>query len=82
MINSIGNLAGFGGPYAMGKLKDVMGTYTVGLLCLTAVGLIATVIVLTLEHDAAIEWAPGDKARGGSRVSGTPGSAASRSEPQ
>ena len=83
MINSIGNLAGFGGPYAMGKLKDVTGTYAVGLLCLAAVGLIATAIVLTLEHDAAIEWAPGDKAPGGGGVSGTaPSSAVGRGEPR
>jgi MFS family permease len=83
MINSIGNLAGFGGPYAMGKLKDVTGTYAVGLLCLAAVGLIATAIVLTLEHDPAIEWAPGDKAPGGGGVSGTaPNSAVGRSEPR
>ena len=83
MINSIGNLAGFAGPYAMGKLKDVTGTYAVGLLCLAAVGLIATAIVLTLEHDAAIEWAPGDKAPGGGGVSGTaPNSAVGRGEPR
>ena len=30
LINSIGNLAGFAGPYAMGLFKDWTGTYTVG----------------------------------------------------
>src|SRR4051794_25556937 len=29
MINSIGNLAGFAGPFAMGRLKDLTGTYTI-----------------------------------------------------
>jgi ACS family tartrate transporter-like MFS transporter len=61
MINSIGNLAGFSGPYAMGRLKDLTGTYTVGLLSLSAVGLIATVIVLLLPHDAAVEWKPAEE---------------------
>ena len=34
LINSIGNLAGFAGPYAMGRIKDVTGSYTGGLLSL------------------------------------------------
>ncbi len=55
MINSIGNLAGFAGPYAMGRLKDFTGTYTVGLLCLSAAGLVATVIVLILDPHHALE---------------------------
>jgi MFS transporter, ACS family, tartrate transporter len=63
LINSIGNLAGFAGPYAMGRLKDVTGTYTVGLLSLSAVGLIATVIVLALEHDPSVEWTTAEKAQ-------------------
>jgi D-galactonate transporter len=68
MINSIGNLAGFGGPYAMGRLKDLTGTYTVGLLSLSAVGLIATVIVLTLRHDESIEWRTTESAAADNRV--------------
>ena len=35
LINSIGNLAGFAGPYAVGLLKDATGSYTPGLLTLT-----------------------------------------------
>jgi ACS family tartrate transporter-like MFS transporter len=31
MINSIGNLGGFAGPFIMGKLKDLTGTHTMGL---------------------------------------------------
>ena len=33
-INSLGNLSGFAGPYAMGYLKDLTGNFTVGLLLL------------------------------------------------
>ena len=51
LINSIGNLAGFAGPYAMGRIKDLTGSYTGGLLSLSAVGLIAMVIVLALHSD-------------------------------
>ena len=51
LINSIGNLAGFAGPYAMGSIKDMTGTYTGGLLSLSAVGLIAMAIVLALRQD-------------------------------
>jgi ACS family tartrate transporter-like MFS transporter len=58
MINSIGNLAGFAGPYAMGRLKDVTGTYTIGLLTLSAAGLAAVVIVLMLDSHAALERVP------------------------
>ncbi len=54
LINSIGNLAGFAGPYVMGRLKDVTGTYTWGLLSLSALGLMAMVIVLTLGRDRTV----------------------------
>ena len=52
LINSIGNLAGFVGPYAMGRIKDVTGSYTGGLLSLSAVGLVAAIVVLALRSEA------------------------------
>jgi nitrate/nitrite transporter NarK len=55
LINSIGNLAGFAGPYAVGRLKDWTGSYTAGLLSLSAAGLLAMIIVLVLQHDHALE---------------------------
>jgi ACS family tartrate transporter-like MFS transporter len=64
LINSIGNLAGFAGPYAMGVLKDWTGIYTVGLLTLSAAGLMAMVIVLLLPHDTALERVQPDTAQG------------------
>jgi ACS family tartrate transporter-like MFS transporter len=36
LINSIGNLGGFVGPYAIGWIKDATGTTTLGLVALTA----------------------------------------------
>jgi nitrate/nitrite transporter NarK len=55
MINSIANLAGFAGPYAMGWIKDATGSYTGGLLLLAAVAMIAMFIVLALGHDRSLE---------------------------
>jgi MFS transporter, ACS family, tartrate transporter len=58
VINSIGNLAGFAGPFAMGWIKDHTGSYAGGLLLLAALGIIAMGIVLMLGHDDAAERAP------------------------
>jgi ACS family tartrate transporter-like MFS transporter len=58
VVNSIGNLAGFAGPFAMGWIKDETGSYAGGLLLLSALGLIAMGIVLTLGHNEALERAP------------------------
>ena len=58
MINSIGNLAGFAGPYAMGWIRDATGSYAGGLLSLAAAGLIAGIIVIVLGHDHSLERAP------------------------
>ena len=60
LINSIGNLAGFAGPYAMGHIKDVTGSYTGGLLSLAAAGLTAMTIVLVLDHDHSLERVSGE----------------------
>jgi nitrate/nitrite transporter NarK len=51
LINSIGNLAGFAGPFAVGRIKDLTGSYTGGLLSLSAAGLMAAIVVLALRHE-------------------------------
>jgi D-galactonate transporter len=61
LINSIGNLAGFAGPFVMGRVKDITGSYTGGLLSLSAAGLIAMIIVLALPNVHAFEQASGGK---------------------
>lgn len=58
-INSLGNLAGFFGPYAMGWIKDSTGGFGAGLLCLSGAGLIGVAAVLLLHHDTALEAASG-----------------------
>jgi ACS family tartrate transporter-like MFS transporter len=64
LINSIGNLAGFAAPYAVGRIKDATGSYTGGLLCVAAAGAIATIVVLVLNHDPSLEDAPDALLRG------------------
>src|SRR5580692_2432162 len=58
VVNSIGNLAGFAGPFAMGWIKDHTGSYTDGLLLLAGLGIIAMGIVLSLKHDETLERVP------------------------
>ncbi len=58
VINSIGNLAGFVGPYAMGAIKDATNSYQGGLIMLSVLAVIAMLIVLMLRHDRHLEAAP------------------------
>jgi cyanate permease len=58
VINSLGNLAGFFGPYAMGWIRDTTGSFGAGLLCLAGAGLVGMITVLVLHHDPALEEAP------------------------
>ncbi len=54
-INSLGNLSGFAGPYAMGYLKDRTGDFTVGLLLLAGCAVIGAAVVVSLRIDAKRE---------------------------
>ncbi|MBC8748251.1 MULTISPECIES: MFS transporter [Paraburkholderia] len=59
-INSLGNLAGFFGPFAMGWIKDSTGGFGAGLLCLSGAGLIGMAAVLLLHHDTSLETVHGN----------------------
>lgn len=54
-INSIGNLAGFVGPYGVGYIKDATGSFSDGLLFIAAMPLVAFALILALGHNAALE---------------------------
>lgn len=54
-VNSLGNLAGFFGPYAMGWIKDATGGFGAGLLCLAGAGLVGAAAALLLHHNRALE---------------------------
>jgi MFS transporter, ACS family, tartrate transporter len=58
-INSLGNLAGFFGPFAMGWIKDSTGGFGAGLLCLSGAGLVGMAAVLLLHHDPSLEASSG-----------------------
>ncbi len=58
VINSIGNLSGFAGPYVMGALRDYTGSFSSGLFVIAGAVVVALIIVLLLPHDRTLEEAP------------------------
>ncbi|WP_051334749.1 MFS transporter [Bradyrhizobium sp. Ai1a-2] len=56
LINSIGSLAGFGGPYLIGWLKESTGSTVAGLLFLAVLPLLAALLILVLKHDQSTEF--------------------------
>jgi len=61
-INSLGNLSGFAGPFAMGYLKDATGSFTAGLLLLAGCSVLGAIVVMMLRIDARREQAAGNVA--------------------
>jgi nitrate/nitrite transporter NarK len=57
LINSIGNLGGFVGPYAIGWIKDATGDVTLGLAVLAAGSIMAGVVAFLMGHDSKMEMA-------------------------
>jgi D-galactonate transporter len=58
IINALGNLSGFAGPYAMGWIKDQTGSFSGGLLAIAAVALIGMIAVILLPHNRRLEYIP------------------------
>jgi D-galactonate transporter len=56
LINSIGNLAGFGGPYLIGWIKDSTGSTANGLLALAVLPLLAGLLVFFGGHESKVEF--------------------------
>ena len=52
-INSIGNLAGFVGPFLIGYIKDATGSFVLGLIPLIAFAFVAGVTVLLMGRGEA-----------------------------
>jgi nitrate/nitrite transporter NarK len=50
MINTLGTLAGFVGPYATGWLRDATGSYRVPMLGVAALMCVSAIVVLLLER--------------------------------
>lgn len=63
LINSIGNLAGFGGPYLIGWAKEATGSTSTGLLFLAVLPLIGGLLVFLGEHESSIEFAGSERGK-------------------
>jgi len=58
LINAVGNLGGFLGPYAMGVIQDATGSFQIGLMAISFGAIVSGVVVLMLGHDRRLEQAP------------------------
>jgi MFS family permease len=63
LINSIGNLAGFGGPYLIGWIKDSTGSTANGLLALAVLPLIGGLLVFLGGHESKVEFGVAERAK-------------------
>src|SRR3954471_172786 len=61
LINSIGNLGGFVGPYLVGLLQDATGAPAGALLPRGAILLGGSVLALRVTHDPAVERPPRER---------------------
>ncbi|MBV8627921.1 MAG: MFS transporter [Paraburkholderia sp.] len=64
MINSVGNLGGFVGPFAIGWLKNVTGSYSAGLYVVGATLAISAAVTLMLGRQAKQTHAPAGERQG------------------
>jgi MFS transporter, ACS family, tartrate transporter len=58
LINSIGNLGGFVGPYVIGFLTDRTGTYVAGIFYLVACGLTGALLLTLLRSEPHVGRRP------------------------
>jgi ACS family tartrate transporter-like MFS transporter len=59
LINALGNLGGFFGPYVFGLIKDATGgNFTFGLMAIALGPIMSASIVLMLGHDRRLEHIP------------------------
>jgi MFS transporter, ACS family, tartrate transporter len=63
LINSIGNLGGFVGPYLVGLVKDATGSTDGGLDALAVILLVGAVLATRVAHDRDLERAPREEPR-------------------
>jgi MFS family permease len=59
LINSVGNLGGFAGPYAFGLVKDATGNDTIALFVIALPLVVSAIVLIALGHDRRLERIPG-----------------------
>jgi hypothetical protein len=58
LINALGNLGGFFGPYVFGLVRDATGNFTMGLIAIALGPVVSAILVLLLGHDRRLEQIP------------------------
>jgi ACS family tartrate transporter-like MFS transporter len=58
MINAVGSLGGWLGPWMFGVVKDATGSDSIALLCLAAAPAISAIVVIAVGHDRRLERMP------------------------
>jgi sugar phosphate permease len=58
LINALGNLGGFGGPYLVGLMKDATGSTDGGLIALAAILAVGSFVATRVAHDPVVERDP------------------------
>ena len=53
MINSVGNIGGFIGPYSIGYLKDLTGNFSLAYIYLSGSLMLSALLMLTLKKKDA-----------------------------
>jgi ACS family tartrate transporter-like MFS transporter len=61
MINSIGNLGGFVGPYAVGYLKTKTGSFYAGIVYLSCSAIAAALLIMLVRHTSEKHLESADK---------------------
>jgi len=59
LINALGNLGGFFGPYVFGLVRDFTGNFSYGLVAIAVGPVMSAILVLALGHDRRLEHIPG-----------------------
>jgi ACS family tartrate transporter-like MFS transporter len=58
LINALGNLGGFFGPYIFGLVRDATGNFTLALIAIAMGPVMSAVVVVFLGHDRRLEHIP------------------------
>ncbi|MBV9824866.1 MAG: MFS transporter [Alphaproteobacteria bacterium] len=58
LINALGNLGGFFGPYVFGLVRDYTGNFAYGLLAIAVGPIMSAALVWSLGHDRRLEHIP------------------------